>query len=216
MGVGYPGGAFFEEMYPFKENNNDMEKKTFNIKIDGKLKDFLKENFPLNEEKTKKLMDELYEQHGKANFESDVYKLYDDIINVVKKPVSAFVPKKIVDYPLTNVYEVVGNTIVIDVICPGINKQQLDITIETVENKTFLCVKGMPWYNMSLSSLGERKYERIDIEIGDVFNKKYDITHYNIDLNKISSEYKDGILSVYLTKKPIEDKSKQNFKIEIK
>ena len=54
----------------------------------------------------------------------------------------------------------------------------------------------------------------VSLDIGDVFIKKYDITHYNIDLNKITSEHKDGILSVFLPKKP-DDTKGQNFKVKI-
>lgn len=177
------------------------------------LKDFFK-NFDINDPKVKSILDKLYKDHG-VQFETDVYKLYEDIINVTKPDIPKSYSKPTSSshfaYPLTNISEI-GRFVIIDVICPGTGKEQLDLSVETLEEKVFLRIKGIPWYPMEVR---EKKIERTDIEING-FDKRYDITHYDIDLNAITSEYKDGILTISMCRKPLEEKNKKNFTINIK
>jgi HSP20 family molecular chaperone IbpA len=209
MGVGYPGsGSYGEEWNDFPPTNKNKKMDKENLE---RFETILKDVF-VDDDKLKRVIDDLYEKHGKATFESDVYKLYDDIVNVVKNPVSVFTPRKLADYPLTNVYKTLdGGYVIYDIICPGVNKAQLELTVETDENKTFLRVKGMPWYGVGISA--KMLYQ--DIQIGDAFDKRYDLTPYNVDITNVKSEYKDGILTVYLAVKPDSSKSR-NLKVEIK
>lgn len=157
-----------------------------------------------------KMINDLYKNHGNAIFDDDVdiYKLYSDMIDVIKKPVSEM-KVKLIDFPLTNVYEagVEKEFIIYDIICPGISKDQLELKVETDEDRTFLCVKGTPYYNSYPDNI------KTEILI-ESFEKKYDITRYNIEIETIKSIYKDGILSVSLNKKKDNVKC-QNFKIKI-
>ena len=164
------------------------------------------------DDKVKNMLDDLYKDFGKSIFEDvDVYKIYSDMIDVDKKPVSD-IKRRLIDFPLTNVYEAGKDKqfVIYDIICPGVSKDKLQLSIEIEEDRIFMCITGIPWYETNSPETSIKT----EILIGDVFIKKYDITHYNIDINTISSKYKDGILSITLPKKAVEDKI-QNLKIKI-
>ena len=201
-----------------------MEEAKFNKDNKDKFdvfKSILENNFDFNDEKVQNIMKDLYSKHGEPMFNSNVYKIYQDILKVNKKmdetgyngyksKVYATEPDE--NYPFTNKCErtLKSKFVYIDVICPGVDKNQIELTVEADERKVFLCVKGTPWYSVDKNNISKV----VELEIGDIFIKKYDISHYNVDINRIESQYKDGILSIVLPVK--EEYNGQNFKIPIK
>ena len=204
--------------FGFNDAGTKPEKDKFEV-----FKSILENNFDFNDEKVQKIMKDLYTKHGEPMFNSNVYKIYQDILKVNKKSDNGGfkvynddpTPRYTDNYPMVNVYESTNrNFVIYDIICPGVNKNQLELTVETDDMepdvRTFLVIKGTSNYDTTIPP--KASFIKFDLEIGS-FIKKFDITHYNININDIKSEYKDGVLHISLPKN-IETKG-QNFKIPI-
>lgn len=151
---------------------------------------------------------------AKNDFLTHTNRLFDDFYDEISSCFGLDIPIGIFDtnisknaYPRVNIIDA-GKNVIVEATVPGLTKE--DISVEWCDNT--LTISGG---KEEKKELKEKDYKRREIT-KKRFSRSFSVYESLYDCYNIKAEVKDGLLTITLPKKVVEEKKPEIKKIEIK